>query len=155
MENASKALIIAGSILIAMLVLGVGVFLFATYSEMGSEYERSLEINETMSFNEKFYNFEDRQDITAQEIVSLAQFIINYNDKTPTVPVKVFVTGSATVSGELNTKSITDLMKFIEKNSTEPDGSVIKISTFSCTDIKIDDTPNDTGRVIEIKFRKN
>lgn len=158
MENASKALVIAGSILIAMLILGIGVYLFAQYSEIGTEYERTLATNQTMSFNEKFYNFQNRTDITAQEIVTLAHFAINYNnpDNPPTVPVEIIVVGSSGVSGHLEIHGSDKLIEFLENNSTEMIiGGGIKVSTFTCTNIKIDDTANDTGRVIQIEFRKN
>lgn len=158
MENASKALVIAGSILIAMLVLGVGIYLFATYSEIGTEYGQALAINQTMKFNEKFYNFENRTDITAQEIVTLAQFAINYNnpDNPPTVPVEIVVTGSTQVSGNLEVKGNKELIEFLKSNSTNQISlTEIEIATFTCTNIEIDSTPNDTGRVTKIEFRKN
>lgn len=84
MENASNALLIGGGILIAMLILSIGVYLFTNYSDLSASYERTMETTEIQKFNEKFLKFEGRQDITIQEIVSLANFAREYNKENGT-----------------------------------------------------------------------
>lgn len=84
MENASNALLIGGGILIAMLILSIGVYLFANYNDLGASYERTMETTEIQKFNEKFLKFEGREDITIQEIVSLANFAREYNNENGT-----------------------------------------------------------------------
>ena len=80
MENASNALIIAGAILIAIIVLSIGVYLVVTYSKVGNSYEQEMTAVELTKFNTKFTVFQDRNDISAQEIVTLKNFIEKYND---------------------------------------------------------------------------
>lgn len=90
MENASNALLIGGGILIAMLILSIGVYLFTNYNDLGTSYERTMETTEIQKFNEKFLKFEGREDITIQEIVSLANFAREYNNENGT-NIKILV----------------------------------------------------------------
>ena len=81
MENATKALLISGGILIGLLAISIGVYLFANYSQIGSTYDRSLQATEIQKFNANFTKFEGRDDITLHEIVSVANYAREYNDK--------------------------------------------------------------------------
>lgn len=111
MENASKALLMAGGILIAILVLSLGVYLFTTYSKVGTTYDNTIESNEKIKFNTNFTKFEGRTDITAQEIVSIVNFAKDYEESNQ---IKVNVTAEdmdksklidfITKSNELDTK---------------------------------------------------
>ena len=82
MENASKALLISGGILVAMLVISIGVYLFASYSDVGSSYEQTMEATEIQKFNVNFTKFEGRDDITIHEILTLANFAKQYEEQT-------------------------------------------------------------------------
>ena len=42
MENASKALIMAASVLIALMILAIGIFLFNEYGQLGSIYSSKM-----------------------------------------------------------------------------------------------------------------
>ena len=79
MENASQALIIAGTILIALLVLSIGVYLVSTHKVVGESYDQSMGTAELLKFNSRFTAFEGRDDITAQEIVTLYNYVKSYN----------------------------------------------------------------------------
>lgn len=133
MENASNALLIGGGILIAMLIIGIGVYLFMTYSHVGDTYENILTANEMKKFNSNFIKFENRQDITAQEIVTLMNFVKDYNEKNE-MNVQVHVNGIPT----------TDNIEFI-KNSV---GSDLR---FKCNESNIQ---YDKGLVTSITFVK-
>ena len=109
MENASKALLIGGSILIAMLTISIGLNLFMNYRDMGSSYERNLEATEIQKFNVNFTKFEERQDITIQEIVSLANFVREYNADNET-EITVFLNSDNLADNE----NLIDIVK--EKN---------------------------------------
>ena len=74
MENASKALLMAGGVLIAILVLTVFVALKASFDNTAQSYVDRLDLQELQKYNSNFETYEDRQDITAQEIVTLINF---------------------------------------------------------------------------------
>ena len=83
MENATKALLMAGGVLIAILIISIAVFLFTTYGSLGQSYEQTLSKTEIQKFNGNFTKFEGREDISIQEIVTLTNFVRDYNiDKT-------------------------------------------------------------------------
>ena len=90
MENASKAMLISGGVLIAMLVISIGVYLFANYSNIGSSYEQKMESTEIQKFNVNFTKFEGRDDITIHEIVTLVEFTKQYKKQTEIdIPVTI------------------------------------------------------------------
>ena len=123
MENASKALLMAGGILVGILVLSIAVYLFASYRDIGIAYEQSLSAVEIDKFNSNFTKFEGRDDITIQEIVSTVNFAKQYEEQTGT-RVKVCINRN-----ELNDKKPMELIKLIENNSSTDEG---EIKYFKC-----------------------
>ena len=78
MENASKALLIAGGILLTMLVIGVLFFARSRVSEFYDEQDEFKEVEDIAKFNVQFTNYQNR-DVYGYEIISLANKIIDYN----------------------------------------------------------------------------
>lgn len=54
MENVSKALIIAGGVLIGVLIVTLAIILYATFSETASFAERQIETDRINQFNSQF-----------------------------------------------------------------------------------------------------
>lgn len=80
MENASKALLMAGGVLIAILILSLGVYLFTTSRQLGTTYEGVIQENEIKKFNSNFTKYEGRTDITAQEIITTINLCKEYEE---------------------------------------------------------------------------
>lgn len=80
MENASKALIIAGAILLAILIIALGVFIFqraqSATSDLGGIDETKLQ-----SVNQKFENYEGVQ--TGSDLRALIDLVRTNNNKYP------------------------------------------------------------------------
>lgn len=149
MENASQALIIAGTILIALIILSIGVYLVSNYRQVGESYEQTKEITEITKFNTNFTKFEEREDITAQEIITLKNFAKNYdkqNDTTTTVdyPDKAIYTASKNKPKEQEEKDT----EFIKEYTPGEDG---KMKYFKLEEYK---DKNNDGRIDYIKFVK-
>ena len=89
MENASKALLIAGELLIAMLVLAVAVYIVSNVMRVSDAYEHTMSSQEIDKFNSHFTKYEGRWDITAQEIVSTINYAKQFNEEVGTVMIKV------------------------------------------------------------------
>lgn len=79
MENASKALLIAGGVLIAIIILSIALFLYSLYANRAKEYSQIMSTTELQKFNSKFETYVGRNDITAQEIVSVVNLAKEYN----------------------------------------------------------------------------
>ena len=77
MENASKALIIAGSILIALVVISLGIVVFNNFKE-GSEKNRSLTEQEIGDFNSQFTKYEGKT-VSGSQVNDLIQLVLSVN----------------------------------------------------------------------------
>lgn len=80
MDNASKALIMAGEILIAMLVVGMIVYAITKFGKFSSNMNKQISQNKQIVFNANFLKYQGRIDITADEIVTAINFAKNSND---------------------------------------------------------------------------
>lgn len=142
MENASKALLISGGVLIAMLVISIGIYLFANYRGVSSSYEQIMSTTEIEKFNVNFTKFEGRDDITIQEIVTIVNFVKQHKEKTE-IDVQVFLKND-----ELKDN---DIVTLIKNNSTDSNG---KIKYFKCgiDSTKKDIEYNENGMVKLIRF---
>lgn len=152
MENASKALIMAGGVLIAILIMTFGVWAFITFGQLSKNYDRRIQETEINKFNTNFTKYENREDISIYEIISLAKFAIEYKNQTD-ITIQVFVdnidllTNYANENGEINSEKI---IKDIETNNKE--------TTYKVKSITYDNKENvDDGKTMvkAINFIKN
>lgn len=71
MENASKALIMAAGVLIAVLVLTLIVYLYSTFSETKRANIEQLNQTQLDSFNGKYLAYDGRKDLTYYDIYNV------------------------------------------------------------------------------------
>lgn len=81
MENATKALLIAGSILLTILILSVFVALYTNLSNQSNVYKNAWSSTEISRINSTFEAFIGRNNIKAQEIVTLYNKINKYKEQ--------------------------------------------------------------------------
>ena len=88
MENASKALLMAAGVLVGVLIISIGVYLFSTYAEYSSDTYKKMEATQIDQFNTQFLKYyRDFNDVegpilcTAHDIVSLANLAQENNKK--------------------------------------------------------------------------
>lgn len=141
MENASKALLMAGGVLIAIIVISIGVFLFLSYGEIGSNYEETTATNEVTKYNTNFTKFLGRQDITIQEIVSTISFADN-NEIMAGVVTEVYI-GSI----KKNHSNEEDYDEYITELITNNSGKLYELKAINSTDY--DQT---TGKIKKVTF---
>lgn len=122
MENATKALIIAGSILLGMMVLAIGIYFAQNLRKTSDSYVTTLEIVELDKYNSNFNSFIGRTNVTAQEIATAIGFAQEKDGQT-----SIFVDGMQYTNSETflanNTKNEFEYSN-IEYNS---EGKIIKI----------------------------
>lgn len=86
MENASKALVMAGGVLIGILILSLAAYLFVDLGATSSEITAQNEQKQITAFNSKFTSFEEYKDkdgkwqITIYNIISLAGYANENNE---------------------------------------------------------------------------
>lgn len=78
MENATKALLIAGGMLLVMLVVGLILFAWGKFSEFYSSQDELLDTADLAKFNLQFTNYENRN-VHGYELISLANKVADYN----------------------------------------------------------------------------
>ncbi|MFR7873924.1 MAG: hypothetical protein ACLU33_01670 [Christensenellales bacterium] len=152
MENASKALIMAASVLIAIMVLSLGVYLFSIFGGTSQEITNVITESQISEFNSNFTKYEDKTNIRAQEIVSVANFAMKGNKQNEDDPRKyVYVVLRKTPgfnSNSFETKE-SEFIDFIKQYSLEPDN--VTVINFKCSDVQINE---ETGMVNKIIFEK-
>ena len=86
MENASKALIMAGGVLIGILILSLAAYLFVDLGSTSAEITAQNAQKQITEFNSKFTSYEEYKDsdgnwqITIYDIISLAAYAKENNE---------------------------------------------------------------------------
>lgn len=83
MENASKALIMAGSVLIALMIIGALLLMFnnlSSYQEVDTQTTREAQVIE---FNNQYLTYH-RDNVRGSELYSLLNKVIDYNKRKST-----------------------------------------------------------------------
>ena len=92
MENASKALLIAGAILLAILIIAIGMFIYNSAQSTINNSMQSMSTQEVQAFNNEFMSFEGRQ--TGSNIKSMIGTLIananTYRDEPTKTPGVIF-----------------------------------------------------------------
>ena len=119
MENASKALIIAGAILIAILLISVGILVMNSVNKPLNQATKQGDSQAVQMFNQKFANYAGTKK-TAQDIKSLITTVISNNgankshivflrvkklDKSGTPSVWKWAVGDRTIASTLQGES--------------------------------------------------
>ena len=99
MENASKALIIAGSVLVAILLIAMGVRVFTSTRGTTDAQEGAMKTTEVSVFNSKFTQYVGTNKSKAQ-VVALLNAAISNN---ATNDHKITVNGSSNIANLINT----------------------------------------------------
>ena len=115
MENASKALIIAGAILLSILIISLGILIFSQAQDTINSVNMSEQ--EVMAFNNKFTPYEG-ENVRGSQVNALIQAVVSNNQ-------------SANENGEDKTKGITITGADVNVQPGKQVGSVKKVATGS------------------------
>ncbi len=80
MENAAKALIIAGGGLLLVLVLTLAMFIFKRMATQSSSFYKEMSDSERFEYNQKFFNYES-ENLRIQDVVTLINLVKDANEK--------------------------------------------------------------------------
>ena len=169
MENASKALLMAGGVLIGIMILSLAVYLIMNFGSASAEAHRINEQNQLNEFNVQFTAYEGRNDITIHDIVTVANLARSNNDKYGFTAadrnidgnyyIEVNATGMVAGSKnnlesfssdqleELITEDLNSLVIYEDEDGSDKPG----LKTYTCT-VTINPT---TQRVSAVNFKNN
>lgn len=143
MENASKALLMAGSVLIGIIVLGAFSFLFISASDFASSYGEDVAEQDVLQFNVAFEEYLGRTDLTGHDILTVINLANDYNERVNANVITVIVDKKIYNNLELTT---------ILNEDIPPSGDTPgQKAVYSCDDIQYD---LGTKRVNRIEFTK-
>lgn len=149
MENATKALVMAGVVLVAIMVLTMGVNLVGKLGQTADSYNARLSASEIQKYNSSFEVFIGREDVTAQEIVTLINLTQQSHQGTAVIVDGVNCTSDWIEQDKKD--------KFLENNiltySIDDTGKLKTEGLYIYVDESIE-YDND-GKVKTIKFKKN
>lgn len=80
MENASKALLIAGGVLIVIILVSMIMLVKNNVTNFYASQDELQEIADKTKFNEQFTRF-NRDDVAGYELISLVNKVIDYNER--------------------------------------------------------------------------
>ena len=152
MENATKALIIAGGMLIAMLIVGLLVWGFGQIRSFEQEQADQETIQEIIDFNERFEAY-NRTTVRGYQMISLANLVYDTNSRYTETdgynPVTITVDG---LSSEDATDE--DLVTYIQTyydSMNSDQKNALKQLVFECTNVEYDPQ---NSRVLSMSFRR-
>lgn len=155
MENATKALMITAGVLMGILILSLGVYLYAILSDYVSEQQSNMEMNANNKFNAQFYKYADMTEVTIQDIITVANLAYENNLKNNLTvndanENTLYVTVYAKLNGTGTLQRIEDTINEKSTQYLKNDNNRLKYQ-YKCysKNIKVS---NKTGRVYEITF---
>ncbi len=123
MENASKALIIAGAILISILLISIGIILINSGKDVTSTGTAGMNSQKIQTFNSQFTAYEG--DRKGSEITSLVNTVMSSNATDSEHQVAVYAP-VANVGSLTSTKTYTVTVNYSNgKDQTAPSGTLI------------------------------
>ena len=171
MENAAKALTMAAEVLIGVMIISVGVYLFQNFANYSRENYQKMEDTQIAEFNQQFIKFygknENRSiECTIHDIVGIANLAKQYNyqnnvenesgasDATSYIQVKLKVNSSiygSYTNDHLEKSTPGTLTNLIKKYDLAKDinGNKTEVLYFNCVNYTINNT---TKRVNSIQF---
>lgn len=135
MENAAKALLIAGGVLIAIIMVCIGVYLYSLFSNQSNEYSEIISATEIGKFNSKFSTYIGRKNIKPQEIVSAVNLAKEYDNQIQIYVGTTMLEFTPTLTQE----------DFIKLNQNE---------LFECEGSASNPVYNQDGKIIKLIFKK-
>ena len=78
MDNASKALIMAGAILISLALVGLGVYIFTVSSDLQSDTQQQMDVMKAQTTNKQLTNYEDKK-VRGSQVKALFDLVDTLN----------------------------------------------------------------------------
>lgn len=152
MENATKALIIAGGMLIAMLIVGLLTWGYTQIRALQQANVTEEERQQVVDFNERFEAY-NKKVVRGYQMISLSNLVYDtnsrYTEEVGYTPVTIIVDG---LSDENSTGE--DLVNYIQTyydSMSSNEKNALKQLYFECTGVEYD---NRNSRVVKMTFRR-
>lgn len=138
MENASKALLMAGEVLIGIIIISIFVWMFGKVQNVTEAYDETLAQREIIAFNNEYMKYvtnntdENATYIYAEDVVTIVNHARDWNDTTPNSDELIKVTINTGTDIITATDGNFNGVEFIEKYKLR-DIPTAPQYKFSCT----------------------
>ena len=146
MENASKALLMAATVLVGVMILSLGVYLFSIFGNFGGQISDRIEQKQIDEFNSQFYKYENSEEVRIHDIISIANLASQYNIdndllNTSVYYIKVNIDGIGTEGKNLESISTeSERTSLIDKYSLKLENTgTMEPQFFKCTSVTINE----------------
>lgn len=166
MENATKALIIAGGILLAIITISILLYSFNNISLFQDSKRDMEELQQINRYNQEYESYNKKVMFGTDVVSVLNKSMSNNNKKNAKYGSEYFVNiivivkdlkyGTESIKNKTysieTTEKINKIKEEILKNDSNPESlfSRFKEATFKCKSVKY----NDYGRICEMKFEQ-
>lgn len=162
MENATKALLIAAGVLIAIMVISALVLMFDRISEVSQTEQDALVAQQLTEFNREYEAF-NRRDLWGGQIISVMNKMLDNNNKYATLDEDNYmmdISVKFTVIDDFFNKKkegttyftlVSFSQKFAEAQRTEDQLTELKRKLFKCVSVEYNE---ETGRVQKMYFEE-
>ena len=116
MENASKALLMAGGVLIGLLIITLAVYLFTSFGTTSAEVNKKNQEQQLVQFNTQYTTYLGRTDLTIYDVVTVANKAKDHNASLELTTgergyIRVGISGENSNIQELNNEDINKLLQ--------------------------------------------
>lgn len=144
MENASKALLMAAEVLIAMMIVSLGVYVFYTYSQTSREIHDKKAEQQLVEFNAKYTKYVDQTTLTIYDVRTIANYAKKDNENlVDSEKIEVMFEGSNVVN-----KTETEWDAQIQSQVVAISNDNTELRKYKC----IEPEYTENGRVKKIKI---
>lgn len=157
MENASKALIMAASVLLGVMIISVGVALFQSFGGFSRDITTQIENNKIAEFNSQFLKYyNDTMELTAHDVVTLANLAHKTNieqevNENNIAYIKVRLRNTRQSLEKYTEQELNELLKEQSDKLTNINGEIVSRYYYKIAEIKYDEN---SGRVNEVYIDK-
>lgn len=132
MDNASKALIMAGAILISVAIVGIGIYIFSAANGMTNDAINQMESTQVSMFNSNFYRYaNDKDSILGSRVKELIAYAKTQGFSTSGTTNLLVLDG--VTEATINTRSRYTITYDTDKSSAYINKITIKLTSTSAS----------------------
>ncbi len=148
MENAAKALLMAGGVLIGILILTLAAYLYASFGGTSQVIQDRMDSNELEQFNNRFISYQSKE-CTIYDVLTVVNMANEFNDKNELTlsDTNYYITvgGPGKINNNLTIDDVTsDWNSYSTTSAGEFKLNIYKVKTIKRSSL--------TGRVNYIEF---
>ena len=164
MENASKALLMAAGVLVGILLISLALYLFISFGSTSASAHRDNEIKQLAQFNDKFSSYQDMENLTIYDVITVAgmakqnndNYLSEYNNPNDeyfinNYKIEVILDGKEDFQNKAFDQNDSLYKDKLIKEQLDAVNAETGLSTYKCSVLEY----HSNGRIYKIEFKEN